>query len=119
MDIKQLGKYGEDCAAAELEKRGYQILARNWRCPLGEIDILAQHEDELVAVEVKTRRGRQAADRALLSFDEAKQAKLRQLVEFYHAQLDRNELGLRVDLVSVEVTAEGVFMQVFRGAVGW
>lgn len=55
-----LGRAGEDLAARHLERAGYRVLARNWRCPHGEIDIVARQRvdgrDELVICEVKTRR---------------------------------------------------------------
>lgn len=52
-----LGAYGEEVAAAYLCEQGYTLLERNFRCPLGEIDIIAKQRDYLVFVEVKTRRG--------------------------------------------------------------
>ena len=51
-----LGKYGEELAARYLSKNGMVILERNWRCDLGEIDVIARDKDELVICEVKTRR---------------------------------------------------------------
>ncbi|MBI2303526.1 MAG: YraN family protein [Chloroflexi bacterium] len=54
-----LGSAGENQAAHYLEKRGYSIRERNWHCPYGEIDIVAEKGDWLVFVEVKTRRGAQ------------------------------------------------------------
>ena len=52
---KILGEKGEKQASVFLEKRGYRILAKNFRNRFGEIDIIAQDKDELVFVEVKTR----------------------------------------------------------------
>lgn len=52
-----LGKWGEDLAARHLEATGYEVLARNWRCAAGEIDIVARNGDGIVFVEVKTRSG--------------------------------------------------------------
>jgi putative endonuclease len=52
---QQLGKEGEDIAAAHLIKEGYKILARNYRSGRSEIDIIAMKEDILIIVEVKTR----------------------------------------------------------------
>jgi putative endonuclease len=49
------GEKGEKIAAAYLKKNGYRIIETNFRCPIGEIDIIAQEKDELVFVEVKTR----------------------------------------------------------------
>ncbi len=54
---QRMGKRGEDAAAAWLEARGYRIIARNIRTPHGEIDLIAQAEDHLAFVEVKTRTG--------------------------------------------------------------
>jgi putative endonuclease len=51
-----LGRAGEDRAAAHLTAHGYTIVDRNWRCPQGELDIVATHGGWLVVVEVKTRR---------------------------------------------------------------
>ncbi|TCW61146.1 YraN family protein [Treponema sp. J25] len=53
MKNKQKGKQGEDLAARFLEKRGYQILERNFRSISGEIDIIALQEDTIVFAEVK------------------------------------------------------------------
>lgn len=50
-----LGRYGEDLAAAHLVAHGHRLLARNWRCAEGEIDILATEGATLVVCEVKTR----------------------------------------------------------------
>ena len=51
-----LGRHGEDVAAGYLQARGLQIVERNWRCPDGEIDIVAFDGDALVIAEVKTRK---------------------------------------------------------------
>lgn len=51
----ELGRYGEDLAAAHLTAAGMELLARNWRCREGELDIVALDGDAVVFVEVKTR----------------------------------------------------------------
>jgi putative endonuclease len=51
-----LGKYGEELATRYLSKNGMVILERNWRCDLGELDLIARDKDDLVICEVKTRR---------------------------------------------------------------
>ena len=51
----ELGMRGEDVACLFLERRGLEILERNWRCKSGEADIIALDTDALVFVEVKTR----------------------------------------------------------------
>ncbi|MCU1672157.1 MAG: hypothetical protein JWN77_270 [Frankiales bacterium] len=52
---RELGDYGEDLAAAHLAAAGYEVLARNWRCRDGELDLVARDGDAVVFVEVKTR----------------------------------------------------------------
>ncbi len=56
MEHIELGKKGEKIAVSFLKKRKYKIVERNYRCPFGEIDIVAKEGDVLVFVEVKTRR---------------------------------------------------------------
>ena len=51
-----LGKYGEELATRYLSKNGMVILERNWRCDIGELDVIARDKDDLVICEVKTRR---------------------------------------------------------------
>src|SRR5687767_10698742 len=52
---QSLGKLGEDLACDELARRGYEILALRYRTRLGEIDIIARHDEAIVFVEVKAR----------------------------------------------------------------
>lgn len=50
-----LGRWGEDLAVNYLESSGLIVLARNWRCALGELDVIAREGSRLVVCEVKTR----------------------------------------------------------------
>jgi len=52
---RQFGNDGEDLATTYLEKKGYRILDRQWRCMYGEIDIICEKDAEIVFVEVKSR----------------------------------------------------------------
>jgi putative endonuclease len=53
---KELGARGEKLAARFLKRRGYKIIQRNYRCKLGEIDIIAQQDKTIVFVEVRTKQ---------------------------------------------------------------
>lgn len=54
-NLKEIGRYGEDVATEFLEKRDYVIISRNFLCKQGELDIIAQKEEEIIFCEVKTR----------------------------------------------------------------
>lgn len=56
MNTKTIGDFGETAATKYLLQKGYKILKRNFRLKMGEIDIIAQEDDCIVFVEVKTRR---------------------------------------------------------------
>lgn len=77
-----LGQRGEDAAAGLLQARGYRILARNFRCRWGEIDIVAEEGGYLVFVEVKTRSGRGFGAPAE-AVDPRKRQRLRRVAERY------------------------------------
>ena len=53
---KEVGNKGEKLAAKFLKRKGYRIIQQNYKCKLGEIDIIAEHDDTIVFVEVKTRQ---------------------------------------------------------------
>ena len=55
VDIHGAGRHGEDRAARHYVERGYAVVARNWRWPGGEIDIVVVRDDQLVVVEVRVR----------------------------------------------------------------
>ena len=107
---KSLGALGEDLAVNTLRKQGMMILARNWRCYLGEIDIIARQQDMLIFVEVKTRRGRNAGTPEQ-GVDARKQRKLCQLAQCY---IENNEWegDVRLDVVGVELSPRGQLLRV-------
>jgi len=107
---KALGALGESLAARELEQRGYLIVARNWRCVEGEIDLVAERRGMLVFVEVRTRRGRERGTPEE-SLTPRKQAKLIEVAQAYleeHAA-DRD---WRIDVVAVELSARGQLLRI-------
>ena len=59
-----LGRYGEEIAVEHLRRQGLTILARNWRCAAGELDVVAREGGTLVVCEVKTRRSGRSAIRS-------------------------------------------------------
>lgn len=98
----RFGTNGEDLAAAHLEASGHSILARNYRTPGGEIDIVALRGETLVFCEVKTRDG----DRFGLPAEavtRVKQARLRRLAAQWLAEHKPGPVEVRFDVVSVIV----------------
>src|SRR5581483_11645792 len=92
-----LGQSGEKAAAEYLESRGLRILDRNWRCAVGEIDLVAVDRRTLVVVEVKSRTGTRCGS-PLEAVSRAKRARLRRLaVQWLNAH------GIRFDQVRVDV----------------
>lgn len=95
-----LGRYGEELAVAHLRAQGLQILERNWRCRLGEIDVVAIDGDCLVVCEVKTRRSL-AVGSPLEAVTPAKVGRLRRLTAAWLADQDRHFAQVRIDVVGV------------------
>jgi len=71
-----IGVLGEDFIAQWLQSDGWQILHRRWRCPWGEIDLIANNCASLAFVEVKTRRARSWDAGGLLAITPQKQSKI-------------------------------------------
>lgn len=101
-----LGRYGEDLAAARLSDAGMAVLARNWRCHTGEIDIVARDGDVLVVCEVKTRRGI-GFGAPLEAVTPAKANRLARLALEFRRAHGLAPCPLRVDLVGVLVSHDG------------
>jgi putative endonuclease len=116
MDRTEMGRRGEDAAAAYLERIGMVVQARNWRCALGEIDVVARDEGCLVLVEVKTRRSERAGT-AEEAVSPTKQRKLVRLAEAY-AQSTRSAEGpIRFDVVAIRVLSDDrARLRHYRGA---
>lgn len=105
-DKKNLGKLGEDLAVDYLEKHGHQILARNFHCRQGEIDIIACEGDCLVFIEVKTR----FSDSYGVPEEAVTPGKIRSIVmtgQYYQLLHPGAPEGMRIDVVAVEFEAGG------------
>jgi putative endonuclease len=112
---RSLGGQGEDLAAAFLTSQGYQILARNYRTPWGELDLIARHQGFLVFVEVKTRRTERFGP-PQEAVHPAKQEKLRTLAAYYLQQKSLAEVLVRFDVVAVRLTAQGPEIELIQQA---
>jgi putative endonuclease len=115
-----VGRFGEDVAARHLEAAGLQILARNWRCREGELDVVARDGTHLVFVEVKTRSSLAYGSPAE-AVHRRKSARIRQLALRW--LLEQRESGehefwsdLRFDVVTVVRADSGVRVEHLAGA---
>jgi len=117
MDRSEIGQRGEDAAVAFLQRLGMQIETRNWRSPGGEIDIVVRDGDELVFVEVKTRKSERAGT-AEEAVSAAKQRRIVRLARAYLASVGGTpDTGVRFDVVAIRVIAEDrALLRHYRGA---
>lgn len=116
---RMLGQIGERLALQTLEQRGYRILQRSFRCKLGEIDLVAEEQADLVFVEVKTRRG-SAYGLPEEAVTLRKQRKLIAVAGCYlelHACVER---AWRIDVVAVQFRTDGALqaIRVYQHAIG-
>lgn len=98
------GRAGEEAALRHLTARGLRLVARNWRCRYGEIDLILEDGPELVFAEVKTRRSTRFGTGAE-AVGHGKQARLRHLAQFFLQGQPRPDVPCRFDVV--EVTPDG------------
>ncbi|MDO8490095.1 MAG: YraN family protein [bacterium] len=99
--MNKTGMLGEDLACSFLVGQGFKILTRNFRIPLGEIDIIARDRDELVFVEVKTRTSQTYG----YAEESVGYQKIRKILRAIRAYVSRYsyEGAYRIDVVSVEL----------------
>ncbi len=113
---KDKGMFGEDAAVAFLEKNGYRILERNFRCKSGEIDIVAWEKNQdsiLVFVEVKYRsNGNYGLPCEAVS--KRQQARLRRTAETYLAYRKLTGYMCRMDIIEIYGMQEGIFLRQLR-----
>lgn len=97
---KQIGKAGEELAAHYLTEQGYQLLARNWRNPHGELDLIVAYKDTVVAVEVKTRSGHNYGP-PLAAVTATKLRRIRRLLGAWLAQQHGSWRSCRIDAIGI------------------
>jgi putative endonuclease len=96
----QIGASGEDRAADALYRAGYRIVERNYRCKVGELDIVARDGSTLVFVEVRSRRSGEYGS-ALTAVGWRKQAKVSRVASFYIAARRPTFATARFDVVAI------------------
>ena len=112
---QSFGAWGEDLVAEWYVKRGYDIVARNWRCRQGEIDIIAIRDLVLVICEVKTRATADFGSPAL-AVDANKQQRLRRLAAHWLSENPTTRVSVRFDVAAVVGPKEDVSLEVIESA---
>ncbi len=98
---QEFGKFGERISAQYLVKNGFRIVETNYRCFEGEVDIIAEKEDLLIIVEVKSRQ-KIDSDETLLSITKSKQRKIsRATADFMEKNQQFSEHFIRFDIITV------------------
>lgn len=113
------GQLGEQIAAQYLVQRGYSLIARNWRCAHGEIDIVARSDSSIVFVEVRTRH----ADSVDAAFESITPHKRRRMIASAHAYVDATntpDCDWRIDVIAVALRAnEKPVIEHLEDALDW
>jgi putative endonuclease len=119
MKRRETGILGEKLAKDYLKKRGYRIRESNYRCPEGEVDIIAEHNDYLVFVEVKTRRSLEFGSPEE-SITAEKRERLRAVAAHYQQTHDKLPQLWRIDVVAIELGPKNKpsRIELFENAVG-
>ncbi len=104
---KKQGDEGEEAAARHLSRNGLKILVRQYRCKLGEIDLVAREGDTLVFVEVKTRATKDFGDPSDAVTPE-KQRHISRVALDYLRRLHNPEIPVRFDIVEVLMSGDNM-----------
>lgn len=104
-DRAGLGRKGEKYAERFLRRRRYRTVTRNYRCPAGEIDLIALDGQTIVFIEVKTRRSREHAD-PQDAVNPGKQRRLWRSAQFFLQQTGSQDRPCRFDILAITLNAE-------------
>ena len=113
MNNIELGKYGEEKAVGFLKNQNYKILARNFSCNQGEIDIIAKDKDEVVFFEVKTRNSLDYGN-PIDAVDNFKQKHIWDAAKYYLYRNQMMNAYVRFDVIEVYLKNNKVFINQIR-----
>lgn len=115
---KELGRRGEEAAAKFLQRRGFELLERNWKCIAGEADIIALCEDTLCFVEVKTRSDVQKGFPSE-AVNARKRDRYERIAACYLKEHVHDDLRVRFDVISILVlNNDRAFLRYHTNAFG-
>ena len=111
----ELGELGEKLALKKLKALGYKKITQNYRCALGEVDLIARDNDTLVFVEIKTRRGK-SVGYAKEAVDARKRRQLSKVALAYMKSNDCYGVKARFDVVAVSLAKDNPRIVVIKNA---
>ena len=111
----ELGKLGEKLALKEIKRLGYKKIVPNYRCPLGEVDLIAMDGDTLVFLEIKTRKAR-SIEYAKEAVNARKRRQLSKVALAYMKSNDCCDAKARFDVVAISLGVEKPEVQVIKNA---
>lgn len=106
---REMGQLGEQTAADYLQQLGYRIIERNWRCRTGEIDLIVEHQEQLIFIEVRTRSSAASFGAALESVNVRKQKQVRQTALVFIHMKHWHHMQMRFDAITVQLDQNQVF----------
>ena len=112
---QKFGEKGESIASRHLKKNGYEILEKNYRTKLGEIDIIAKDRDTIVFVEVKSRRSRQFGN-PKGAVTPKKQRKISMAALCYLKTTRRSNEKARFDVVAITTSRDKPQIEIIKNA---
>lgn len=101
-----------------MRAQGFTLLDTNWRCPFGELDIIAEHNDQLVFVEVKTRRTSDVGEALALVTPRKRERLLRAVYHYLEAKALESRQW-RVDVIAVTLARGQVTIHHVEDALDW
>ena len=111
----ELGQLGEALALKKIKSLGYKCIVRNYRCPLGEVDLIAKDGKTLVFVEIKTRR-RKSVGYAKEAITDRKKRQLSKVALTYMKANDCSSMKSRFDVVAINMIGGKSEIEVIRNA---
>ena len=111
----ELGRRGEELALRKIKRLGYTCIARNYRCALGEVDLIAKDGDTLVFIETKTRTGANLAY-AKEAVDERKRRQLSKVALAFMKANNCCEVKSQFDVVAVSLQGKQERIELIKNA---
>ena len=111
----ELGKFGEELAYKKIKRLGYKKIIRNYRCPQGEVDLIANDGNTLVFIEIKTRRSG-SVGYAKEAVNARKRRQLSKVALFYMKSNNCCEAKARFDVIAVSLKGGKPLIEVIKNA---